>query len=54
MVDISRGMARTPLVIDELQMRTFWRTWVSRLAGNGPAEQVTGVETENAAVAATA
>jgi p-cumate 2,3-dioxygenase subunit alpha len=49
--DISRGMARTPIVIDELQMRTFWRTWQSRLAGNGPAERVTEIETQNAVAA---
>ena len=42
--DISRGMARTPTMFDELQMRTFWRTWWSRLEGNGAAPQVTEIE----------
>jgi phenylpropionate dioxygenase-like ring-hydroxylating dioxygenase large terminal subunit len=32
--DISRGMGRqTPAIIDELQMRTFWREWNARLTG---------------------
>jgi p-cumate 2,3-dioxygenase alpha subunit len=30
--DISRGMTREPLTIDELQMRVFWRRW-SQLMG---------------------
>ena len=30
--DISRGMARDPVPVDELQMRTFWRRWAELLA----------------------
>ena len=45
--DISRGMTRMATAMDELQMRTFWRTWQSRIAGKGPAEQVTGIESPN-------
>ena len=52
--DISRGMTREATMFDELQMRTFWRTWASRLAGNGAAEQVTGVESPHLAALAAA
>ncbi|MGW1783701.1 aromatic ring-hydroxylating oxygenase subunit alpha [Streptomyces sp. NPDC002143] len=32
--DISRGMKKdTPTVVDELQMRTFWREWNARITG---------------------
>jgi p-cumate 2,3-dioxygenase alpha subunit len=32
--DISRGMGRdTPPIVDELQMRVFWREWNARLTG---------------------
>src|SRR6202012_2303617 len=32
--DISRGMnAAVPAVLDELQMRTFWRQWNTALTG---------------------
>lgn len=31
--DISRGMKRIPQMDDELQMRSFWRGWRSRMAG---------------------
>jgi p-cumate 2,3-dioxygenase alpha subunit len=34
--DISRGMNRTPLTVDELQMRAFWRRW-AQLMGVRPA-----------------
>jgi p-cumate 2,3-dioxygenase alpha subunit len=47
--DISRGMARTPSMFDELQMRTFWRTWVARLEGTELPERVTEIETQLAA-----
>jgi p-cumate 2,3-dioxygenase alpha subunit len=43
--DISRGMARSPKPDDELQIRTFWRTWASILDGAGYPERVTGIET---------
>lgn len=37
--DISRGMNKDePTVVDELQMRTFWREWNARLTGT-PAER---------------
>jgi hypothetical protein len=33
--DISRGMKKdTPTVVDELQMRAFWREWNTRLTGD--------------------
>jgi p-cumate 2,3-dioxygenase alpha subunit len=47
--DISRGMARTPSMFDELQMRTFWRMWVARLEGTELPERVTEIETQLAA-----
>jgi p-cumate 2,3-dioxygenase alpha subunit len=31
--DISRGMLRDARMDDELQMRTFWREWLARIAG---------------------
>jgi len=31
--DISRGMHRKPRIDDELQMRSFWREWRSRMSG---------------------
>ncbi|MES2183444.1 MAG: aromatic ring-hydroxylating dioxygenase subunit alpha [Pseudomonadota bacterium] len=34
--DISRGMHRTPVAADELQMRAFWRRWQQMLDGGGP------------------
>ena len=35
MLDISRGMAHMPGVLDELQMRIFWRAWAALVDG-GP------------------
>ncbi len=49
--DISRGMTRVPRMTDELQMRTFWRTWAARMQGRRPPEPVVGIETEPAPVA---
>jgi p-cumate 2,3-dioxygenase alpha subunit len=31
--DISRGMTRTPELLDELQMRVWWRAWVAAMQG---------------------
>ena len=45
-VGISRGMSRQPRMVDELQMRTFWRGWVRRIAGGAPGEPVVDVETQ--------
>lgn len=42
--DISRGMTRVPRPDDELQIRTFWRTWASQLDGAGFPEQIVDVE----------
>lgn len=36
--DISRGMQREPQMNDELQMRSFWRSWHTYLQGLPPAE----------------
>jgi p-cumate 2,3-dioxygenase alpha subunit len=47
--DISRGMARKPSMFDELQMRTFWRTWFARVEGNELPAQVTEIETQERA-----
>jgi p-cumate 2,3-dioxygenase subunit alpha len=34
--DISRGMVKdTPSIVDELQMRVFWREWHKRITGTG-------------------
>lgn len=43
--DISRGMTRSPLNRDELQMRTFWRGWQAAIAGEWPPVRVRDVET---------
>jgi p-cumate 2,3-dioxygenase alpha subunit len=42
--DISRGMARKPEGLDELQMRTFWRTWHARMCERGLPQRITGIE----------
>lgn len=60
--DISRGMARTPNSQDELQIRTFWRSYAALMDGAGFPERVTAVESpveasaadENAETATTA
>ena len=31
--DISRGMTRMPTVIDEVQVRAYWRAWAARMDG---------------------
>ena len=31
--DVSRGMNRTPITIDEVQMRAFWREWSAHIQG---------------------
>jgi hypothetical protein len=31
--DVSRGMNREPLTVDELQMRAFWRRWAQLMGG---------------------
>ena len=49
--DISRGMTRRATMFDELQMRTFWRTWAARMEGRELPERVTDIETGVAAVA---
>ncbi|HXG36951.1 MAG TPA: aromatic ring-hydroxylating dioxygenase subunit alpha [Dehalococcoidia bacterium] len=36
--DISRGMRRDPLDVDELQMRTFWRQWHAQIQGHARAD----------------
>ena len=38
-MDLSRGLHREPRGTDELQMRSFWRRWQSRLAGTPHVEQ---------------
>lgn len=43
--DISRGMTRAPLNRDELQMRTFWRAWQAKMAGEWPPRRVQEIET---------
>jgi p-cumate 2,3-dioxygenase alpha subunit len=43
--DISRGMGRVANSQDELQIRTFWRAYASKLDGAGFPERVTGIET---------
>jgi p-cumate 2,3-dioxygenase subunit alpha len=43
--DISRGMTRSPLNRDELQMRTFWRGWKAMMAGQQPPPRVDQIET---------
>jgi p-cumate 2,3-dioxygenase alpha subunit len=50
--DISRGMAREAQNFDELHMRTFWRAWRSVTSGGGFPDQVTGIESPGAALAA--
>lgn len=48
--DISRGMDRAePRMIDELQMRAFWRAWHARIEGRPVAPRVTCPETAPAA-----
>ncbi len=38
--DISRGMrSERPTVVDELQMRTFWRQWNARITGQGASSE---------------
>jgi p-cumate 2,3-dioxygenase alpha subunit len=37
--DISRGMHRAPIQLDELQMRTFWREWHAQVQGLPHAER---------------
>jgi p-cumate 2,3-dioxygenase alpha subunit len=43
--DMSRGMTREPTVLDELQMRVFWRTWAALLDGRPAPEPVALPET---------
>ncbi len=45
--DISRGMARAPKPDDEIQIRTFWRTWASMLDDAGYPERVQDIESPN-------
>jgi p-cumate 2,3-dioxygenase subunit alpha len=47
--DISRGMTRMPRMVDELQMRTFWRGWAARMEGERPGRVLEEVETEGVA-----
>ncbi|MFC5753247.1 aromatic ring-hydroxylating oxygenase subunit alpha [Actinomadura rugatobispora] len=42
--DISRGMTRESNSQDELQIRTFWRSYAALMDGSGFPERVTGVE----------
>jgi p-cumate 2,3-dioxygenase alpha subunit len=49
--DISRGMTREAQNFDELQMRTFWRSWRSMMAEGEFPEQVTGIESPSAMAA---
>jgi p-cumate 2,3-dioxygenase alpha subunit len=49
--DISRGMTREAQNFDELQMRTFWRSWRSLLADGEFPEQITGIESPSAMAA---
>jgi p-cumate 2,3-dioxygenase alpha subunit len=47
--DISRGMTRVPRMVDELQMRTFWRGWAARMDGDEPGRLLGDVESEGVA-----
>ena len=47
--DISRGMTRSATSQDELQIRTFWRSYASVLDGKGFPERVIGIEAPDAA-----
>lgn len=42
--DISRGTSRVPKTIDELQMRTFWRTWDALLHDRERPQRVEATE----------